>query len=322
MLDSVGIKKIEEKNKQVLIEKIIYGTEFENQYATESERKPEILSTIERNYRIARRVYQQLHIDTSELFADFIRSLSTFEQQDLDEDIRANCWGIKKISEVSDSEEVLKIFQDFYSLTGRLPLSNSLLVVPDGDAPPDEKLNMKNFYELFKNTNSHGIVSSPFLGLIQYYLEENDQSLTKNAILELYYNLSYMTLSRGRDFRFEAISNLTARLSFLLKHATLGNKRLREIENENLAKKINEDRIFEAKIEDPFDEVLEVIDVPDLEHKKSMFPYVEPTLETADEIETKQRLIEEDFIDLQTKFDKVNDVVSEQKKKKKNRRDN
>ena len=317
MLDSVGIKKIEEKNKQVLIEKIIYGTEFENQYATESERKPEILSTIERNYRIARRVYQQLHIDTSELFADFIRSLSTFEQQDLDEDIRANCWGIKKISEVSDSEEVLKIFQDFYSLTGRLPLSNSLLVVPDGDAPPDEKLNMKNFYELFKNTNSHGIVSLPFLGLIQYYLEENDQSLTKNAILELYYNLSYMTLSRGRDFRFEAISNLTARLSLLLKHATLGNKRLREIENENLAKKINEDRIFEAKIEDPFDEVLEVIDVPDLEHKKSMFPYVEPTLETADEIETKQRLIEEDFIDLQTKFDKVNDVVSEQKKKKK-----
>ena len=92
-----------------------------------------------------------------------------------------------------------------------------------------------------------------------------------------------------------------------------------------LLKKINEDRIFEAKIEDPLDEVLEVIDVPDLEHKKSMFPYVEPTLETADEIETKQRLIDEDFIDLQTKFDKVNDVVSEkkkQKKKKKNRIDN
>ena len=98
--------------------------EFENQYPTESE-------TIERNYRIARRVYQQLHIDTSELFPDFLRSLRTFEQQDLDEDIRANGWGIKKLSEVSDSEEALKIFQDFYSLTGRLRLSNSLLVVPD-----------------------------------------------------------------------------------------------------------------------------------------------------------------------------------------------
>ena len=61
-------------------------------------------------------------------------------------------------------------------------------------------------------------------------------------------------------------------MSILLKHATLGNKRLREIENENLAKKINEERIYEAKIEDPLDEVIEIIDDPDIEHKKSMFP--------------------------------------------------
>ena len=57
MLDSVGFKKIEKKNKQFLLEKIIHGVEFENLYATDSERKPEIMSTIERNYRIARRVY-------------------------------------------------------------------------------------------------------------------------------------------------------------------------------------------------------------------------------------------------------------------------
>ena len=272
MLDSVGIKKIEEKNKQFLIEKIIH-VEFENLYATDFERKPEIMSTIGRNYRIARRVYQQLYIDTAEFFADFIRSLSIFELQDLDEDIRANGWGIKKISEIQDSEEVLKIFQDFYSLTSFwLPLSNSLLVVPDGDAPLEEKLNMTHLYEMFKNTNSHGIVSLPFLKLIQYYLEENDQALIKNALSELYYNLSYLTLSGARDFRFDAISKLTSRLSILLKHATLGNKRLREIENENLAKKINEDRIFEAKIEDPLDEVIEIIDDPDIEHKTSMFP--------------------------------------------------
>ena len=92
---------------------------------------------------------------------------------------------------------------------------------------------------------------------------------------------------------------------------------MRQIENENLAKKINEDRIFQPKIEDPLDEVIEIIDVPDIEHKKSMFPYVKPTVETADEIETNQRLIDKDFIDLQSKFDEVNDVVAEQKKTKK-----
>ena len=130
-----------------------------------------------------------------------------------------------------------------------------------------------------------------------------------------------MTLSGGRDFRFDDISELTARLSILLKHVTLGNNKLREIENENLAKKINEERIFEPKIENPLDEVIEIINVPDIEHKKSMFPYVEPTAETANEIETNQQLIDDDFINLQTKFDKVNDVVTEQKKQK-NRRNN
>ena len=106
-------------------------------------------------------------------------------------------------------------------------------------------------------------------------------------------------------------------MSILLKHTTLGNKHLREIENENLARKINEDRIFKAKIEDPLEEIIEIIHDPDIEHKKSMFPYDELTVETADEIETKQKLIDEDFIDLQTKFDQANDAAAEQKKEKK-----
>ena len=62
----------------------------------------------------------------------------------MDDDIRANGKGIKKISEVSDAQELMKIFQSFYTLTGRLPLSNGLLDVPDEDAPPGEKLNMKH----------------------------------------------------------------------------------------------------------------------------------------------------------------------------------
>ena len=87
-------------------------------------------------------------------------------------------------------------------------------------------------------------------------------------------------------------------------------------------KKINEERTFDAKIEDPLDEVVETRDIPDIEHKKSMFSYVEPTVETADEIETNQQIINDDFIDLRTKCDQVNNVVTEQKKQKKSRRDN
>ena len=104
---------------------------------------------------------------------------------------------------------------------------------------------------------------------------------------------------------------------YLLKHTTLGSRRLREIENEQAKWLINEKTIFEPKIEDPLDDVIEIIDLPDIEHKKSMFPYVEPTVETADKIDEKQEIIDTDFIDLKSKFDKVNDVISEQKKQKK-----
>ena len=161
----------------------------------EVEKKPEIIETIESNYRIARRVYQQLYIDISVLFADFIRSMDSFEIHDMDNDIKANEWAIKKITDVNDAEDFMTIFQTFYQITGRLPLSNGLLIIPDGDATPGEdRVNMKNLYELFRHTNSHGLVSLPFLGLIQYYLEKSDHSLIKSTLTELYSNLSYITL--------------------------------------------------------------------------------------------------------------------------------
>ena len=160
----------------------------------EVEKKPEIIETIESNYRIARRVYQQLYIDISVLFADFIRSMDSFEIHDMDNDIKANEWAIKKITDVNDAEDFMTIFQTFYQITGRLPLSNGLLIIPDGDAPPGEdRVNMKNLYELFRHTNSHGLVSLPFLGLIQYYLEKSNHSLIKSTLTELYSNLSYIT---------------------------------------------------------------------------------------------------------------------------------
>ena len=85
-------------------------------------KNPEIMSTIERNYRILRRVYQQLHIDTAEMFAEFISSLNSYEIHDMDEDIKAIGWGIKKITEVTGAQELLILFPDFYAITGRLPL--------------------------------------------------------------------------------------------------------------------------------------------------------------------------------------------------------
>ena len=172
------------KNKQFLIEKIIHGVKFKNPYNIETGKKPEIIENIESNYSVARRVYQQLYLHISELFAEFIRSICPLNLKAMDNNIKANGWGIKKITDVNNAEDFMTIFQTFYQLTGRLPLSNGLLVIPDGDLPPG--VNMKNLYQMFKHTNSHGLVSLPFLRLIQYYLEKHDFSLIKNALTELY----------------------------------------------------------------------------------------------------------------------------------------
>ena len=45
--DSIGMQKLEEKSKQFLIEKIIYGIEFKNLFNIEREKKPEIIETVE-----------------------------------------------------------------------------------------------------------------------------------------------------------------------------------------------------------------------------------------------------------------------------------
>ena len=171
--------------------------------------------------------------------------------------------------------ELLNIFPDFYTTTGRLPTFNGLFVVPDGEAPPGEnKINMKQLYDLFKNTGSHVLVSLPFLGLLLHYFKDSDLRFIKNATTELYKNLSYMSLSGARDFEFNAVSNLIAHLSFLIKKDNLKNKKMRDLENELLAKKVNETRIFEPKIQDPLDDVIEIFDEPEPEHKNTTFPYV------------------------------------------------
>ena len=103
-------------------------------------------------------------------------------------------------------------------------MSNGLLIVSDGEAPPGEdRVYMKSLYDMFHHTNPHSIVSLPFLGALQHYFNVNDFSQIKNALTELYQNLSYITLSGARDFEFSAVFDLAARISYLIKVATLSN---------------------------------------------------------------------------------------------------
>ena len=111
------------------------------------EKKPEIIEIVESNYRVARKVYHHLWVDISELLAEFIQSAPALDLHDKDEDIKINGLEIKTITDVENSLDLINIFQTFYQITGRLPLSDGLLVVPDCEPPPGEyRVNMNSFY--------------------------------------------------------------------------------------------------------------------------------------------------------------------------------
>ena len=58
-----------------MIEKKIHSVDFTNPYENSIERKPEILETVESNYKIIRRVYQHIYTDIADIFFEYIHSL-------------------------------------------------------------------------------------------------------------------------------------------------------------------------------------------------------------------------------------------------------
>ena len=60
--------------------------------------------------------------------------------------------GAINLLEIENSIELLSIMQLFYYLNERLPLTDGLLIVLNGEIPDgEEKIYLKNLYEMFKD---------------------------------------------------------------------------------------------------------------------------------------------------------------------------
>ena len=101
----------------------------------------------------------------------------------------------KSIVEIEDCIEILKLFQLFYYFNGSLPLTNGLFPIPDGETlDSSKKIFLKILYEIFKDTGSHGLVSSQFLLALNLFFGGGVQ-LSKDTMTVLYKNLLLETLS-------------------------------------------------------------------------------------------------------------------------------
>ena len=62
---------------------------------------------------MSRQVYQALFIDIADSFIEYIHSLDINEIQELDDDLKANGWGVKSLLEVENALELLTVFHVF-----------------------------------------------------------------------------------------------------------------------------------------------------------------------------------------------------------------
>ena len=84
-------------------------------------------------------------------FFKYIHSLDSDEIQQLDHDIKTNEWEVINLLEIDNVLDLLSTFQLFYHDNGRLPLTNELLIVSDGERlEGEEKINLKNLYEMLQ----------------------------------------------------------------------------------------------------------------------------------------------------------------------------
>lgn len=128
--------------------------------------------------------------------------------------------------------------------------------------------------------------------------------------------LTLLLVVGARDFEFTAMSDLTAKLSFLLKSATRYNIEDMEKTDIQNAYNINKERLFVPKKEDPIDVVIDILD-ENIEHKKMIHPYAPPQVQTADVIEKETQEVDDEFAKCKSDYNQINDAATEQKNRTK-----
>ena len=155
----------------------------------------------------------------------------------------------------------------FYHHNGRLSFTNGLIIVPDGEVPDGmEKTNLRNSYQMFKDTKSHGIVYFHFLCWLGTFFGLGPL-IRKYALTEFYQNLSYETLSETKIHEFESVSDLISELNFSIKRSTLANMKRKGKKDEKSIQEIEKTRNSVEK-PDGFSEDITDGLFKDLEHKK------------------------------------------------------
>ena len=158
------------------------------------------------------------------------------------------------LKSIERTREFLKLFSQFFFKTGRFPGSEQLAIVPMDVMPPFVKTNevipLFDLYEKFNSLSAEGLVSSQFLAAFDIFMG-GDKTISKNAMSELFHNLSMQALSRDDnriDIKFDAIGELHKSIRKLLEDEADGNISFIDFIQEQFEEIKDLNRLFEENV--------------------------------------------------------------------------
>ena len=121
-------------------------------------------------YRLLRRVNHDMYTTIAENFQYYLSTLTQSEFDKIDSDIISS--GLNSLQNVETATELLMLFDLFYFVNGRFPTTGVHTFIRRADLPMEEnceELNIKKLYEKFRTRNSHALVSSQFLAVLNIF---------------------------------------------------------------------------------------------------------------------------------------------------------
>ena len=255
------------------------------------------------NFEIVKTVYNELFTSVGINLHEFFKNMGVLDKQRIDNDLTNNNFYPWDSQEDFIQQRILTTYRDFYYKTGRFPGRTTLIPVPRARVPDfiqsQDVLSPRSLYENYVGRDMQGIVSLQFLAAFNRFLG-GDKEVSRNAVSELFHNLSWQALTNDNDsiqVQFEAVTALVQSINRLIQKQIYEQKkeqiqRGREV-IEELTRKEKEDNKTEIeKIEEKF--VNDIIQNDQTDYT----PYFEPpAVKTEEKIDEDRKEWNKQFLE-------------------------
>ena len=182
------------------------------------------------------------------------------------------------------------LFDFFYFVNGRFPTTGVHTFIPRADLPMevnDEELNIKKWYEKFRTTNSHALISSQFLAALNIFFG-GDPELSRRFLTEFYQNMTVSTLSTDGAFTFDAFTDLSTPINLSLRCQRNESINRIKLEDDTIDLKLKTKYEFDDNDPPPYplDTIQDNLNTEpeNIDEKFKQIDIVKPKLETSTEI--------------------------------------